>query len=80
MQSFSSKTFGSFKLSRILWCVFSFFISLAAFAAIAGCNRASSSSQGNAAWVSAPEAVLRDRVATVYSKSAFSWTSRPSTN
>jgi SH3-like domain-containing protein len=71
MQSFSSKTLGSFKLSRILWCVFSFFISLAAFAAIAGCNRASSSSQGNAAWVSAPEAVLRDRVATVYSKTGM---------
>ena len=61
MQSFSSQNFVLLKRHRFFCCVFFF----AVVAGITGCNHTSGSSQGNSAWVSAPEAVLRDRVATV---------------
>src|SRR5260370_28972390 len=66
MESCSSTNFVSLRLNPVLWCVFSF----ALLAGALGCNR-TSSNQGNYAWVSAPEAVLRDRVATVYSKTGL---------
>ncbi len=68
MESFSSKNFVLLRRSRIFCCVF--FVFALTLIGIAGCNR-TSGNQGNYAWVSAPEAVLRDRVATVYNKTGL---------
>ncbi len=67
MQSFSSQSFVSLKRRHVFCCVFFF----AVVAGTTGCNHTSGSSQGNSAWVSAPEGVLRDRVATVYNKTGM---------
>ena len=63
MQSFSSNNFASLARHGVLWCAFL----VLALAGMTGCNR-TSGNQGTYAWVSAPQAVLRDRVATVYSQ------------
>jgi hypothetical protein len=66
MESFSSRNSVSLHCSRLFCCAFFVF----ALAGIAGCNR-SSGNESNYAWVSAPEAILRDRVATVYNKTGL---------
>jgi hypothetical protein len=66
MQSSSVTNFVSLQCGRVLWCAFFF----AALAGMTACSR-SSSNPNDYAWVSAPEAVLRDRVATIYSKTGL---------